>query len=949
MTTNPDSQIGQEIFKDVRAEGNITVGNITQIYQSVSNLDNIPKPTGFPQNIPNSNTDKFVGRASELERLHQQLQRNNEVVIAAVEGMGGVGKTELAIQYSLLHLQLHTYPGGICWLRAREEDIGLQIVQFARTDLGLQPPDDLELPERVRWCWQHWQQGDTLLVLDDVKNYKDIKPYLPPQPSQFKVLITTRLKRNLAGSLFLSALQESDALLLLSQLIGEEKKNQELAQAQELCQRLGYLPLALQLVGRYVKKRKISLAEMLRRLEEKGLGHPSLIVNENDPTWTLDVKRGVAAAFELSWEELNEAAQLLGCLLSLFALAPIPWLLVESAAKEQDSEALEDARVELENLHLLQGEDSYQLHQLIREFLRNKQNNLAASDEQKYNYCAAMIEVANKIPHTPVLQEITTFTPVIPHLAEAATVYKNWLSDEDLISPFCGLSRFYDGQGAYAQALPWQEQCLSVAKERLGEEHPHVAMSYNNLAKLYESQGRYSEAEPLYQKALQLYQRLLGEEYPSVATSYNNLAMLYNSQGRYSEAEPLYQKALQLYQRLLGEEHPSVALSYNNLAMLYNSQGRYSEAEPILQKALQLYQRLLGEEHPHVAMSYNNLAKLYESQGRYSEAEPLLQKALQLYQRLLGEEHPSVATSYNNLAMLYNSQGRYSEAEPLYQKALQLLQHLLGEEHPHVAMSYNNLAMLYNSQGRYSEAEPLLQKALQLSQRLLGEEHPSVALSYNNLAMLYNSQGRYSEAEPLLQKALQLYQRLLGEEHPSVATSYNNLAMLYNSQERYSEAEPLYQKALQLSQRLLGEEHPSVATSYNNLAMLYNSQGRYSEAEPLLQKALQLRQHLLGEEHPDVAMSYNNLALLYYSQRRYSEAEPLLQKALQLDQRLLGEEHPYVATSYNNLAGLYNSQGRYSEAEPLYQKALQIAEQSLGVNHPNTITTRENLANCLGE
>ena len=503
MTNHPDSLV-QKIFENVRADGNITVGNITQIYQNVNNLSDIPKPTGFPQNIPPSNTDKFIGRASELERLHQQLQRNNEVVIAAVEGIGGVGKTELAIQYSLLHLQSHNYPGGICWLRAREEDIGLQIVQFARTDLGLQPPDDLELLERVRWCWRHWQQENTLLVLDDVKDYKDIKPYLPPQQSQFKLLITTRLKLDLAGSLFLSVLQESDAVLLLAQLIGEEKINQ-LAQAEELCQRLGYLPLALQLVGRYVKKRKISLAEMLRRLEEKGLGHPSLIVDENDPTWTIDVKRGVAAAFELSWSELNEAAQLLGCLLSLFALAPIPWILVESAAAQKskvksqkskdflflglkvlqmlglfkrqspaelNSQTLEDARIELENLHLLQGEDSYQLHQLIREFLRDKQNKLAARDEQKYNYCAAMVEEANKIPHTPILQEIATFTPVIPHLAEVVSVYQNWLSDEDLILLFCGLSRFYDGQGAYAQALPWEEQCLSVAKERLGEEHP---------------------------------------------------------------------------------------------------------------------------------------------------------------------------------------------------------------------------------------------------------------------------------------------------------------------------------------------------------------------------------------------------------------------------------------------------------------------------------------------
>ena len=213
--------------------------------------------------------------------------------------MGGVGKTELAIQYSLLHLQLNTYPGGICWLRSREQDIGLQIVNFARTDLGLQPPEDLELPERVRWCWKRWHEGNTLIVLDDVTNYSDIKPYLPPQPSQFKVLITTRLKLDLASSLYLEVLSEPDAIELLTQLVGAEKVNQELETAKALCQRLGYLPLALQLVGRYVKKRRISLTEELQRLEEKRLGHPSMGVSENDPSWTLDIKPGVEAALEM--------------------------------------------------------------------------------------------------------------------------------------------------------------------------------------------------------------------------------------------------------------------------------------------------------------------------------------------------------------------------------------------------------------------------------------------------------------------------------------------------------------------------------------------------------------------------------------------------------------------------------------------------------------------------
>ncbi|MHC5833627.1 MAG: tetratricopeptide repeat protein, partial [Nostoc sp.] len=90
------------------------------------------------------------------------------------------------------------------------------------------------------------------------------------------------------------------------------------------------------------------------------------------------------------------------------------------------------------------------------------------------------------------------------------------LSDDDLIWPFVGLARFYQGQGAYAQALPWCEKCLSSTKKRFGDEHPDVATSLNNLAALYDLQGRYSDAEPLYIQALEMKKRLLGDEHPDV-------------------------------------------------------------------------------------------------------------------------------------------------------------------------------------------------------------------------------------------------------------------------------------------------------------------------------------------------------------------------------------------------------------------------------------------------
>ena len=95
-----------------------------------------------------------------------------------------------------------------------------------------------------------------------------------------------------------------------------------------------------------------------------------------------------------------------------------------------------------------------------------------------------------------------------------------------------------------------------MRKKLLGEEHPSVASSLNNLAYLYYSQGRYEEAEPLFIQSLDMRKKLLGEEHPDVATSLNNLAGLYYSQGRYEEAEPLYVQSLDMRKKLLGEEHP---------------------------------------------------------------------------------------------------------------------------------------------------------------------------------------------------------------------------------------------------------------------------------------------------------------------------------------------------------------------------------------------------------
>ncbi|WP_424098080.1 tetratricopeptide repeat protein [Moorena producens] len=748
-----------------------------------------------------------MGRDDQLEQLHRELQQTDRLAICAIAGMGGVGKTELALQYALRYQD--NYPGGRCWFPVRGLDLGIQVVSFGRTELGLTIPDELEFKEQVRYCWRHWPEGTVLIVLDDVASFSNdykqrIKPYLPPAESRFKVLVTSRQRPGASyRRIDLDVLSPEAALELLRQLVGKERIDKELNEAEALCEWLGYLPLGLELVGRYLDLHpSLKVTEVQEQLKDKRLEAQALCEQQPDMTAEL----GVAAAFELTWSTLSEEAKHLGCLLSLFAAATFEWTLVEQCLQIHESRQslktwirkffqrlsgkrahslraselweIRDRFLLNRNLLQLTEQKTYQLHPLIREFFQTKLAELPEADSYKQSFCKTMVAKAKEIPQTPTRDQIAVVTPAILHLNEVATVLIDWLRDEDLIEPFVGLARFYNGQGIYDQAEPWYEKCLDITKSRLGEDHPDVATSRSYLAYLYQAQGRYHEAEPLYVQALDMRKQLLGQDHPHVAESLNNLAFLYRAQGRYHEAEPLYVQALDMRKQLLGQDHPHVAESLNNLGYLYQAQGRYHEAEPLYVQALEMRKQLLGQEHPHVATSRANLAYLYQAQGRYHEAEPLIVQALEMRKQLLGQDHPSVATSLHNLALLYQAQGRYHEAEPLYVQALDMKKQLLTQDHPSVATSLNNLALLYQAQGRYHEAEPLYVQALDMRKQLLGQDHPDLAQSLHNLAALYSSQGRYHEAEPLFVQALDIAEKKLGSNHPNTVIYRKSLEIL---------------------------------------------------------------------------------------------------------------------------------------------------------------------------
>jgi tetratricopeptide (TPR) repeat protein len=131
--------------------------------------------------------------------------------------------------------------------------------------------------------------------------------------------------------------------------------------------------------------------------------------------------------------------------------------------------------------------------------------------------------------------------------------------------------------------------------------HPNLAISLNNLGGLLQGQGRYAQALPYHERALAMNRKLYPppkyrDGHPDLAISLNNLGALLQAQGRYAQALPYLEQALAMVQKLYSDTkypngHPNVAGSLNNLGHLLNAQGRYAQALPYYEQALAMYQR----------------------------------------------------------------------------------------------------------------------------------------------------------------------------------------------------------------------------------------------------------------------------------------------------------------------------------------------------------------------
>jgi tetratricopeptide (TPR) repeat protein len=718
-----------------------------------------------PHNLPELTTapDRFVGRKAQLDKLSQRLEPPGSRVL--LTGMGGVGKSELALQHA--YAQLEHYRGGIVRLDARQgyEGMAAEVLSFVRGHFPDLLPDKGPPEELLPLCWSQWPSAEStkelvLLLLDDLpcdgtgeESARRLCKGLPPR---FRRLITRREKAPPGvASIDLEVLERPDSMLLLrlqaeGHADGRGRVEAEADAADSLCQEVGDLPLALVLLGtRLAQQPDLRIANLLEDLKAKGAEASAL----RDSHPELGARQGMVESLLISWEPLSASAKELAVLLSLMAPAVIPWELVEACRREEqelvEGSAFGMAQAELLRSQLLErvGPDRYRLHPLVRSFaaLQASQPALApVRDVWRRQFTEAITTLCStKFPQVMPLALQAEVEDFVPHIAEVAEHGSDILDDEDMTWPSTALGRLYMNKANFATSLLWLQRGQKLCEQRLGPEHPETASSLNNLAQLLKATNQLAEAEPLMKSALAIMEASYGPDHPNVAACLNNLAQLLKGTNRLAEAEPLMKRALAINEASYGPDHPRVATDLNNLAQLLKATNQLAEAEPLMKSALAITEASYGPDHPNVAACLNNLAQLLQATNRLAEAEPLMKRALAITEASYGPDHPLVATSLNNLASLLQVTNRLAEAEPLMKRALAIDEASYGPDHPEVATDLNNVAHLLKATNRLPEAELLMKRALAIlfAFSKQGHEHPHLQAVFRNYISFLQSMG----------------------------------------------------------------------------------------------------------------------------------------------------------------------------------------------------------------
>lgn len=703
-------------------------------------------PVGSIWTIPFKRNLLFTGREDILQRLHLALHTDGMVALRqpqALKGLGGVGKTHIAVEYAYRHCDEYRV---VLWIPANStSSLTTSLLSIAQI---LNLPQQ-QAPDSLLNAFKHWlrSHGDWLLILDDVEDLTQVE-ILYPEAHQGHVLITTRSQflGGVAASITVDMMDPDEGAIFLLRRAGMLDHAEDyahapavdLAPARAVSLMLGGLPLALDQAGAYMEETGCGLsgyvtlyqAQRSRLLKERGrsgIDHPESVTI----TFTLALQK-VAQA--------NTAAVELLQLCAFLAPDAIPEQLLPAgkdilgpvlAPVVTDPFQMNASLRALLAYSLIQREARSQLlyiHQIVQAVLIDR-----LSLQEQQSWAEKAVRVVNAaFPEVLEKDGWQRGTRLLPHALVCLSWQERWeMHFAEAVHLLSQTGNALWVRGQYQQAQVVHKRVLSLRKSLLGSVHPDIARSLTYLANASADQGNYREADLLYQQALELYEQIGGETRLDAASVLNAWAECYRERAEGSADPRLYERADALYQRAIDllkqiDDAPTLALvaTISNRTGMQIARGYPEEAEAQLLEAIPIFEQYLGSRHLFTAVLIGNLGVLYCTLHRFDEAESLLCRARSIFQELGEQHHPRAAQVLCNLADLYMIQEKFELAEALYREAIVIYEAAGAATHPHMELFLRNHAIALWRLKCYTKAQTALTRAEAL---LIAREGESIS------------------------------------------------------------------------------------------------------------------------------------------------------------------------------------------------------------------------------